>query len=353
MRVDLLGTGSADRWPNPWCRCDRCQWAREARVLRVAHQRAGRRLPADRSRTGCRVRRRRPQRRAHRAHHARPPRPSRPGVPARVVLGLGAAAAGGRTNPGDRALPAVGRPRCARRVPRAGGRGFAGGRRRSGRAAGARAPGRALNARGPRARRDGAAVRDRRRRRHPAVRDRHCSPPARRPRRPLRRGPARADVRRHDRPRQRPPRPALVRPRGRTAARRRTAGHGRAGHRGPPVAPQPDRPAATPGGDRGRGGPRRNRPADRSGGAARGPTAARHRWCPQRQEPPRGVAGAAAVPRSPTWPLPRPTRTTPSGSSGSRGTATADPRRGGCARPPRWPTCSATPSRRRPSLWTA
>ena len=34
MRVDLLGTGSADRWPNPWCRCDRCQWAREARVLR-------------------------------------------------------------------------------------------------------------------------------------------------------------------------------------------------------------------------------------------------------------------------------------------------------------------------------
>ena len=35
MRVDLLGTGSADRWPNPWCRCDRCQWAREARVLRA------------------------------------------------------------------------------------------------------------------------------------------------------------------------------------------------------------------------------------------------------------------------------------------------------------------------------
>ncbi len=34
MRVDLLGTGSADRWPNPWCTCDRCQWAREARVHR-------------------------------------------------------------------------------------------------------------------------------------------------------------------------------------------------------------------------------------------------------------------------------------------------------------------------------
>jgi adenosylcobinamide kinase/adenosylcobinamide-phosphate guanylyltransferase len=34
MRVDLLGTGSADRWPNPWCGCDRCQWARDARVHR-------------------------------------------------------------------------------------------------------------------------------------------------------------------------------------------------------------------------------------------------------------------------------------------------------------------------------
>lgn len=28
MRVQLLGTGSADRWPNPWCGCDRCAWAR-------------------------------------------------------------------------------------------------------------------------------------------------------------------------------------------------------------------------------------------------------------------------------------------------------------------------------------
>jgi adenosylcobinamide kinase / adenosylcobinamide-phosphate guanylyltransferase len=34
MRLDLLGTGSADRWPNPWCGCDRCQWARDARVHR-------------------------------------------------------------------------------------------------------------------------------------------------------------------------------------------------------------------------------------------------------------------------------------------------------------------------------
>ncbi len=28
MRIDLLGTGSADRWPNPWCSCPRCTWAR-------------------------------------------------------------------------------------------------------------------------------------------------------------------------------------------------------------------------------------------------------------------------------------------------------------------------------------
>ncbi len=34
MRLDLLGTGSADRWPNPWCACERCQWAREAGVHR-------------------------------------------------------------------------------------------------------------------------------------------------------------------------------------------------------------------------------------------------------------------------------------------------------------------------------
>lgn len=34
MRVDLLGTGSADRWPNPWCACDRCRWARDVGVHR-------------------------------------------------------------------------------------------------------------------------------------------------------------------------------------------------------------------------------------------------------------------------------------------------------------------------------
>jgi adenosylcobinamide kinase / adenosylcobinamide-phosphate guanylyltransferase len=28
MHVALLGTGSADRWPNPWCSCERCAWAR-------------------------------------------------------------------------------------------------------------------------------------------------------------------------------------------------------------------------------------------------------------------------------------------------------------------------------------
>jgi adenosylcobinamide kinase/adenosylcobinamide-phosphate guanylyltransferase len=34
MRVQLLGTGSADRWPNPWCRCASCRWAREVGQLR-------------------------------------------------------------------------------------------------------------------------------------------------------------------------------------------------------------------------------------------------------------------------------------------------------------------------------
>ena len=34
MRIDLLGTGSADRWPNPWCGCARCLWARDAGVHR-------------------------------------------------------------------------------------------------------------------------------------------------------------------------------------------------------------------------------------------------------------------------------------------------------------------------------
>ena len=28
MRVDLLGTGSADGWPNPWCKCASCTWMR-------------------------------------------------------------------------------------------------------------------------------------------------------------------------------------------------------------------------------------------------------------------------------------------------------------------------------------
>ena len=34
MRVQLLGTGSADRWPNPWCRCASCEWARSTGSLR-------------------------------------------------------------------------------------------------------------------------------------------------------------------------------------------------------------------------------------------------------------------------------------------------------------------------------
>lgn len=34
MRVQLLGTGSADRWPNPWCGCPSCTWARAAGQVR-------------------------------------------------------------------------------------------------------------------------------------------------------------------------------------------------------------------------------------------------------------------------------------------------------------------------------
>jgi len=34
MQVHLLGTGSADRWPNPWCACPQCAWARGAGVHR-------------------------------------------------------------------------------------------------------------------------------------------------------------------------------------------------------------------------------------------------------------------------------------------------------------------------------
>ena len=34
MEVRLLGTGSADRWPNPWCSCARCVEARDAGVHR-------------------------------------------------------------------------------------------------------------------------------------------------------------------------------------------------------------------------------------------------------------------------------------------------------------------------------
>jgi len=34
MDVLLLGTGSADGWPNPWCRCASCTWARDTGTLR-------------------------------------------------------------------------------------------------------------------------------------------------------------------------------------------------------------------------------------------------------------------------------------------------------------------------------
>lgn len=34
MRVQLLGTGSSDGWPNPWCTCASCEWARSSGELR-------------------------------------------------------------------------------------------------------------------------------------------------------------------------------------------------------------------------------------------------------------------------------------------------------------------------------
>ncbi|MCM3886915.1 MBL fold metallo-hydrolase, partial [Frankia sp. R82] len=34
MRLRLLGTGSADGWPNPWCDCASCAWARRSGVIR-------------------------------------------------------------------------------------------------------------------------------------------------------------------------------------------------------------------------------------------------------------------------------------------------------------------------------
>ncbi len=35
MEVLLLGTGAADGWPNPWCRCASCAWARSAGAIRT------------------------------------------------------------------------------------------------------------------------------------------------------------------------------------------------------------------------------------------------------------------------------------------------------------------------------
>lgn len=34
MRVRMLGTGSSDGWPNPWCGCPSCDWARTWGVVR-------------------------------------------------------------------------------------------------------------------------------------------------------------------------------------------------------------------------------------------------------------------------------------------------------------------------------
>ena len=34
MEILLLGTGSADGWPNPWCTCASCEWARTSGIIR-------------------------------------------------------------------------------------------------------------------------------------------------------------------------------------------------------------------------------------------------------------------------------------------------------------------------------
>ncbi|HEY7857331.1 MAG TPA: MBL fold metallo-hydrolase, partial [Candidatus Nanopelagicales bacterium] len=34
MEVLLLGTGAADGWPNPWCTCVSCAWARRTGAVR-------------------------------------------------------------------------------------------------------------------------------------------------------------------------------------------------------------------------------------------------------------------------------------------------------------------------------
>ena len=34
MRLRMLGTGSSDGWPNPWCGCASCAWARTSGVVR-------------------------------------------------------------------------------------------------------------------------------------------------------------------------------------------------------------------------------------------------------------------------------------------------------------------------------
>ncbi len=92
MRITLLGTGSADGWPNPFCGCASCATERDAgrsrapssalvddahpHRLRAHHPApAGRRRPHPAARRAC-------------AHHARPPRPPPPRLPADAAMDL-------------------------------------------------------------------------------------------------------------------------------------------------------------------------------------------------------------------------------------------------------------------------
>ena len=95
VNLTLLGTGSADGWPNPHCSCASCTAARAAGRLRGQTAALLDEDAAARLRTGDAARRaaRRPgpHPAAARAAHPRAPRPLRAGVPAVPLLGVDAA----------------------------------------------------------------------------------------------------------------------------------------------------------------------------------------------------------------------------------------------------------------------
>ncbi len=243
VRVRLLGTGSADGWPNPWCGCASCTAAAESGAVRgqtsaLVDERAGRRPAAHRAGArrpaGGGPAGRGPDRRAGRAGHPRPPRPPRG---ARLdVAGVGADR---RCADPRRPAGGPGRRRAAARRARHPGRGQPG--RRAGRR-GLPRRGRPRDARRRRRGPRGPLRRDRSRRRAPTVGHRHRGA-VRTGARPGRRtGVRRRAARPHRRPPARPPRRAHLAGAGRRAAPA-GGGHGADGRlRGPP---RPRQPAAS------------------------------------------------------------------------------------------------------------